>query len=163
MSAEVDERDTNETLTKRFLFLRRKLMHFWNRWKKEYLLNLREQHRMTNNPPNNITKGDLVLLHDDNIKRVQWKMGIVEGLITVRDKEVRGVSIRVSNQGKIHLLTRPIQKVYPLEISNLFECDGKKDDMSGMIEKEEESNEKGHEIEDEKRSLGSQRPNACRS
>eukprot|EP00794_Sanderia_malayensis_P004910 gene4910-biopygen3985 len=96
----------------------KKLIHFWNRWKREHLVSLREHHRMNKKPSNAIGKGDVVLMQDDNKKRIEWKLGLVEELIAGKDGEVRGVSIRVSNKGNTQNLYRPVQKVYPLEISD---------------------------------------------
>ena len=100
MSPTVDQLETNAQLSKRFLFLKKKLTHFWNRWKKEYLVNLRECHRMKKSTPNVVEKGEVVLIHEDGAKRLTWKMGIVENLITGKDGEVRGVSIQVMGKGK---------------------------------------------------------------
>eukprot|EP00794_Sanderia_malayensis_P005770 gene5770-biopygen4684 len=54
----------------------KKLIHFWNRWKREYLVSLREQHRMNKKPSNAIGKGDMVLMQDDNKKRIEWKLDL---------------------------------------------------------------------------------------
>ena len=67
-------------------------------------------------PSNVVAKGDIVLLEDDNTKRIQWKMGMVERLITGKDGQVRRVEVRIISQGKTHFLSRPIQKIYHLEI-----------------------------------------------
>ena len=52
LSPTVDQFETNAQLSKKFLFLKKKLTHIRNRWKKEYLVNLRECHRMKKNTPN---------------------------------------------------------------------------------------------------------------
>eukprot|EP00794_Sanderia_malayensis_P018484 gene18484-biopygen15573 len=116
--ADSEENISVDNLTKRFVFLSKKLIHFWNRWKREYLVSLRQQHQMNKKPSNAIGKGDMVPTQDDNKKRIEWKLGFVEELIAGKDGEVRGVSIRVSNKGKTQNLYRPVQKVYPLEISD---------------------------------------------
>ena len=59
-SSDFDKAITAGKLTKRFLFLRRKLTHFWKRWRREYLVNLREQHRMNEFPSSVVAKGDIV-------------------------------------------------------------------------------------------------------
>ena len=41
----VSEEDCHSMLSKRFVYLSRKLTHFWNRWRKDYLINLREFHK----------------------------------------------------------------------------------------------------------------------
>ena len=153
MSPNINQLDTNPQLSKRFLFLKKKLTHFWTRWKKEYLVNLRECHRMKRNTPNAIIKGEVVLVHEDGAKRFAWKMGIIKDLITGKDGEVRGVSVQVIGKGKPFISKRPIQKVYPLEVYNTLGSDlesgtnvnvenvksGK--DEKGVVGKEEKTSE----------------------
>ena len=43
-------------------------------------------------------------------------MGVVEGLICGRDKEVRGAHVRVITKGRDLHITRPVQKLYPIEV-----------------------------------------------
>ena len=42
-------------------------------------------------------------------------MGVVERLVTGRDNVVRGPTVRVVTKGKPIRLSRPVQKLYPLE------------------------------------------------
>ena len=42
-------------------------------------------------------------------------MGVVERLVTGRDNVVRGATVRVVTKGKPIRLSRPVQKLYPLE------------------------------------------------
>ena len=42
-------------------------------------------------------------------------MGVVEGLICGRDKEVRGAHVRVITKGRDVHITRPVQKLHPIE------------------------------------------------
>ena len=117
-SSEIEE-NTNDSLRKRYLYLSRKLDHFWNRWKKEYITDLREQHKLKESTPNKISEGDAVLVHDENAKRGQWKIGVIEKLIVGKDGQVRGASVRMTipGRGKLQYLNRPVQKLYPLEIT----------------------------------------------
>ena len=71
------------------------LNHFWKRWSKEYLLELRDRHRQrhvhgTSTP---VMPGDIVLVHDQDHPRGFWKVARVEKLITGRDELVRGNSL----------------------------------------------------------------------
>ena len=70
-------------ITKRMIHLNKVLEHFWRRWKKEYLLELRESHRHSKHPPKEsnrgtITVGEVVLVHEDNRPRGFWKLAKVE-------------------------------------------------------------------------------------
>lgn len=90
------------------------------RWRREYLLKLRECHRYaewTSPGSNQIAVGDVVLLYDESLPRTLWKLALVEGLIQGKDGLVRGARIRVrSGKDKFLSLQRPIQHLYPLEI-----------------------------------------------
>ena len=60
----------DETLfSKRFVYLTKKLSHFWNRWWKEYLSNLRETHDSSGEEQEQMSEGDIVLIAEDNVKR----------------------------------------------------------------------------------------------
>ncbi|XP_063979920.1 uncharacterized protein LOC135163945 [Diachasmimorpha longicaudata] len=48
--------------------------HFWNRWHKEYLNELNMKRKWSSGS-HNITTGTMVLLRDDNIPSMQWKIG----------------------------------------------------------------------------------------
>lgn len=74
-------------LTQRVQYLNRTLNHFWVRWRREYLLELRETHRYAHaqNPHNTIAVGDVVLMYDEDLPRTLWKMAVVEDLIQGND------------------------------------------------------------------------------
>ena len=55
----------------------------------------------------------MVVIKSDERNRAQWKLGIVEELIIGRDGVTRGAKLR---SGK-SVLERPIQHLYPLELS----------------------------------------------
>ena len=65
-----------------------------------------------------IKEGDIALLQDEKSpKRNTWKMAIVEGLIKGADNEIRRAKVRKARyKGKSEVLSRPIQKLFPLEI-----------------------------------------------
>lgn len=113
--------DDSDSLTRRQMYLNTLLGHFMNRWRTEYLMNLREFHNLKRRSSENKTAevGDVVIIHDDSRSRSKWKTGVVEQLIVGDDKEVRGVKVRtLTNTGKISRLKRPVQKIYPLEIAS---------------------------------------------
>ncbi|XP_065053577.1 uncharacterized protein LOC135682559 isoform X2 [Rhopilema esculentum] len=150
-----DHQHSNDELSKRFLYLKKKLTHFWNRWRKEYLVNLRESHKMNTGAPNAIKIGEVVLVHEDGAKRLSWKKGIIEDLIVGKDGKVRGVSVRiVGREGKTQILNRPVQKVYPLEISitdiDCVENGKEKEHQSGMERKGIESKVSEEKISEER-------------
>ena len=52
-------------------------------------------------------------------------MGIIQSFIKGRDGQIRGVNIHMSGKGKSHLCIRPLQNVFPLEISCSKDTDKK--------------------------------------
>lgn len=60
--------------------------------------------------------GDIVLIHDEDHPRIFWKMGKIEDLIKGADGVVRGAIVRSGS--KLALLKRPIQRLFPLEVSS---------------------------------------------
>ena len=87
------------------------LQSFWTRWRREYVTALREYQRASGKTETKVKVGDIVQIHDET-KRIYWKLGIVENLITGRDGHVRAVNLRTSNG----ITNRPITKLYPLEL-----------------------------------------------
>ena len=114
---------TTESMQARVRYLNSVLNHFWCRWSREYLLELRESHRRQatkDRPP--IKVGDVVVLEDQDKPRGFWRLARVEKLLAGKDGEVRGVEIRVSTlTGRPTTLRRPVQALYPLETSHPLE------------------------------------------
>ena len=97
-----------------------RMRHFWNRWRREYLGNLREFHRPRGERYGvaDVQVGDVVTIYEDDVKRNKWKLGVVEGLIGGKDDIVRCSKLRVATNGKPDHLSRPVQKLYPLEVKS---------------------------------------------
>lgn len=108
----------NETqCSSRFKYLSTRLSHFWNRWRREYLASLREFHRCKlGNQNRTVEVGDVVVVYEEDRKRCEWKMGVVQSLVTGKDSVIRGAKVRVITKGKPIVLSRPVQKLYPIEV-----------------------------------------------
>ena len=110
---------SKEILTSKARYHARLIDRFWSIWRREYLTDLREFHSRyikgkRVSKESNITVGDIVLVHD-NLPRYQWRLATVTRVIpSSKDGLVRAASLRVSNGNEIR---RPIEKLYPLEIS----------------------------------------------
>ena len=89
--ADVSDTGKEGKCQERFVYLTKQLAHFWERWRKEYLTNLRETHRAIRGRENKevIQKGDVVTVFEEGKKRNEWKLGVVEELIIGSDKIVR--------------------------------------------------------------------------
>lgn len=101
-------------LRKRARYLTRCKEMIWNRWSKEYVRSLREQHRRAGGEQTSHPKiGDVVIIRGDSKNRNHWKLGIVEQLIQGRDGITRGAKLKTSNG----VLERAIQHLSPLELT----------------------------------------------
>ncbi|CAG7702402.1 unnamed protein product [Allacma fusca] len=92
---------------------------FWNVWKFQYLTSLRERNisiKQKKNVVDLVPKvGDIVLIEGDKkfCPRGEWKVGKVINVNVSSDSNVRSAIVETKNSK----LTRPINKLYPLETS----------------------------------------------
>lgn len=76
------------------------LGHLWKRWRKEYLIDLRDVLRYAAVPSNgkqSVTLGDIILVHDEAYPKAFWKLGKVQHRIEGRDGCVRAAVVHVSS------------------------------------------------------------------
>ena len=93
-----------------------KMKQFWQLWKNDYLLNLRERAQLYLKGPkkqaHNIPQvGDVVLIKE-NLPRGRWKVGVIHKLIQGKDKLVRLAKVMVSPRSYLH---RALSLLYPIE------------------------------------------------
>lgn len=79
------------------------------------IYNLSHRASKTNNGQS-IKIGDIVCVHDENLRRTSWKTGIVEEVLAGADSKIRGAVVRTTKNGKIQRLRRPLQRLCPLEV-----------------------------------------------
>ena len=111
---------SREHLTRRLVHLNKLLSDFWNRWQREYLLELRDSHRYVGKTSDNnsVHPGDVVLVYDTT-PRGFWKLARISKFISGPDGHVRGAVLKVASPDKkTHTLKRPLQRLYPLELPN---------------------------------------------
>ena len=127
---DVKEDISEKEITSRVKLINLSVEHFWKRWSREYLVSLRETHKMGAQSKSVVVKpGDAVMIHDDGLKRSRWVMGVVEETIFSKDGVIRGARVRkFSDEGRRQLIKRPLQKLYPLEISRDSDSIEKADD-----------------------------------
>ena len=107
-------------LSKRATHLESVINSYWGMWQKDYLANLREAHqkrykRARNSIDPNID--DVVLVHDEKLKRSEWKLGRIDKLILGADGKCRAADVIVISNQKRMKLTRPVNLLYPVESS----------------------------------------------
>lgn len=123
---------------------RKRLDHFWKRWRREYLVNLPEKHKTPKRTSEvaQINVGDIVLVHDDSKKRGFWSLGKVEELITGIDNKVQGAVVTVYTGGRhTKLLRRSIAHLYRLEIHHQQAIGAPIESMSSSTTESVESND----------------------
>jgi hypothetical protein len=92
---ESDHSTTNLNRLSRWQLTQRIVQHFWNRWKKEYVLQLQQRSKWQQSKENLIS-GDLVLVVDDNLPPTKWKLGRVTSVHPGHDGKVRVVTLKTS-------------------------------------------------------------------
>ena len=107
-------REENVDLRKQAKYLKSCKDALWKRWTREYLAALRERRRCNGEgKPTSLNEGDVVLIRSEERNRGKWTVGVVVELFNGRDGVVRGAKLRA---GKA-FLERPVQHLYPLELS----------------------------------------------
>ncbi|CAM1327216.1 Uncharacterised protein r2_g3624 [Pycnogonum litorale] len=90
-----------------------RLTEFWILWQKEYIRNL--PHVVSKfTAKGNIGIGSVVLIREDNLKRLKWPMARVIELHSGRDGKVRCASLKTVKG----VVIRPVQRLHNLEISD---------------------------------------------
>ena len=113
---------TYQSLTNKLKHHRHLLNQFTNQWRRDYLLNLRENHNLqmkTRRGRHDVIQiGDVVVLKSDTSKRVFWKLAIVKELLKGNDDQIRAAVVTVADsRGGTKLLRRSIKHLYPIEVS----------------------------------------------
>ena len=148
-----DDAEVNPSfLNKRLKYLSTILNRFWKRWRDEYLLELRDSHRYSSgdcSASEQISVGDIVVVHNDNKPRGFWKLGKVEDLVVGRDGQIRGAELRIHGKdGRTIMLRRPLQRLYPLKVhcvvspnSEHIDTGGANDNSDTIVEIESTHND----------------------
>jgi hypothetical protein len=149
---DTDQFDVNpDDLTRRARYLNFTIAKFWERWRKEYLVELREAHRQRgrNSHAPRVSVGDVVIIHSDDQPRGMWNLGKVEELLIGSDGEARGAVLRVAGPGRrAQLLRRPVQRLYPLEMpSQLEDAPGNSNEAANNLDELDETTEQDQPAE----------------
>ena len=108
------------------------------------MLSLRESSKSNLKDSDNgpIAVGDMVILRNDNTRRMFWKLAKVEELLPSSDGVVRSAKVRVNGQGgKPITLRRPIQHLIPLEVR----ATTKEENVRDRSREEENVRDRSHE------------------
>ena len=101
-----------DALSKRVHYLQTLIYYYWNRWRREYLFQLRERHKLTNVVPDCLIKlREVVFIEETHVPGSRWKINQVEEFVNKSKLCVTG------KEGH-YFIKRPVNKLYPLEIRN---------------------------------------------
>src|SRR5436190_3420933 len=98
------------SISRRWRYIQKMREDLRARFKKEYLGMLVNHGHFKKS---DIKKGDVVLIGSDNVKRVSWPLGLVVETFPGKDGITRLVRLKTAT-GE---LTRPVQRLYPLEMN----------------------------------------------
>ena len=131
---------TNASLTKRSRNHRHVLNQIISCWRKDYLLSLREVSSTKRTGSGPVVKvGDVVILKDDSVKRLFWKLAKVVELLKGSDGVARAALINVSNEGgPPRILKRSTRHLIPIEVS----CDANLADVPPRVETPDQAKDK---------------------
>ena len=95
--------DSAQELTEYWRKSQKQLNQFWEVWKQDYLLALREtlplSHRESRSQILRQPKiGEIVLVKDDNVPRRTWKLAIIKEFILSRDRQIRSAIVQLPNR-----------------------------------------------------------------
>ena len=107
-----DHLEGKNDLVDRYNYLESIKDKFWEFWTREYLPELNHFYQSRKTNVKEIRVGDIVLVGND-AKRSTWKLGRIESLREGKDDKARAAVVKTQCK---KLITRPIQKLYPLEV-----------------------------------------------
>ena len=95
------------------------IVRYWNRWKRGYLSELCERHKLINViPDRQIKLNEVVIIEKTHVPRSRWKFGQVEEFVTSKDGFNRGCKLRVTGKRGHYFIKRPVNTLYLSEIRN---------------------------------------------
>ena len=101
---------------KRSCYIESVVQQFWERWRREYVITLREwKHKYKQKNKLIPETDDVVLVYEEKVPRQNWTLGRVINVIKGRDGEIRGAKVVIGKTRAI--VERPINKLYPIEFA----------------------------------------------
>ncbi|XP_039436592.1 uncharacterized protein LOC120418326 [Culex pipiens pallens] len=110
--AEPDLSDRKETTLSRWQRQTQMVQHFWARWHQDYLTTLQNRNKW--HKRYEIKPGQLVIIREDNVPTMQWKLGRIENVIPGPDGLVRVADVRAGKK----VIRRAIAKLCLLPIED---------------------------------------------
>lgn len=103
-------------LEKRFIYRMKVRQDLRNRFRNEYLGLLKDYSKVRKE--SSIKEGDVVLIGDNDVKRINWPLAKVLKTYPGKDGRIRVVEVKT----RFGTFIRPIQRLYPLEVNLSDAC-----------------------------------------
>ncbi|XP_030767500.1 uncharacterized protein LOC115891216 [Sitophilus oryzae] len=104
--------DVAENRLSRWQHIQAMVQHYWQRWQKEYLGELQTRTKWRRRFDEIIKVGSMVLIKDDNVPVLEWRLGRVTELHSGADGVVRVVTVK----GQFGSLKRAINRICVLPV-----------------------------------------------
>lgn len=113
--AEPDFTDRKESTLTRWQRQTKMVQHFWARWSQDYITTLQNRNKW--HERFTVSPGQMVIVREDNVPTMQWKLGRIQNVIPGHDGLVRVADVRVGNK----VIRRPVVKLCLLPIEDNYE------------------------------------------
>ena len=84
------------TLLRRWYFCQGLVRHFWERWRKEYIIALCKYSKWKQ-PSSNLQVGDIVVVREDNVITSHWPLAQIESTFVGSDGLLREVTVKTKD------------------------------------------------------------------
>ncbi|CAH2108820.1 unnamed protein product [Euphydryas editha] len=101
----LEDTDNNASQQRRYKHLQTIRLHFWQRWQKEYLCEMQQRTKWRHNTAR-LAVGDMVLLAEDNLPPLCWRLGRVLRLFPGPDSISRVAEVNTARGCVRRALTR---------------------------------------------------------
>mgnify|MGYP005980598039 FL=1 len=108
-TAEPDLTTTKENRLSRWQRVQQITQNFWKRWSKEFLNTLQQRSKWRERCTNQAKPGLPVLLKEENLHPLCWKMGVIKEVYPGKDGTVRTVIVK-TNSGEV---SRAVNRICP--------------------------------------------------
>ena len=115
------------------------LKKFWRSWLHEYIVNLPPVATKTHHV-RKVNLGDLVLLRQDNVRRLFWPLGRITRLYPGKDHVVRSVDVKMQDGTILKRSVQMLHHVETFESDDTIECDFESFENRSHVQNSNEQN-----------------------
>lgn len=109
-----DFTDCNINRLDKWCLVQRMFQDFWSAWQTDYFSSLQNRYKWKQEQ-SNLNVGDVVLIKEDKVKPLHWRLGRVMTIFPDKDGRVRSVELIVNN----HRTKRTVHKLCKLPLTDL--------------------------------------------